>query len=230
MRESLEIYNFLKTVPDRAKKKIMGGRLQNMTDISPMWRIEKLTERFGACGIGWYYEITEKWLEAVGDETKCFVQINLFIKVDGEWSKPIPGLGGSSFVTMEKVKAYVNDECYKMALTDALGVAGKALGLGADVYAEHGGKYTSEPYKKPAPQPQKQPVQPQPTKENAPVAKITKEQAQNLFKFIEREKIDTNTAKTVIATFGFKGSADITVDKYEDIFDALCEYVEGGNQ
>ena len=42
--ENLEIYNKIKSVPKEAKKTITGGRLSGMTDIKPMWRIEKLTE------------------------------------------------------------------------------------------------------------------------------------------------------------------------------------------
>ena len=53
--DKLEIYNKLKSVPEEAKKKITGGRLSGMTDIKPMWRIEKLTETFGPCGIGCSY-------------------------------------------------------------------------------------------------------------------------------------------------------------------------------
>ena len=68
------------------------------------------------------------------DEITANVNINLYVKVDGEWSKPIPGIGGSMLVASERNGLYVNDECYKMALTDALSVACKSLGMGADVY------------------------------------------------------------------------------------------------
>ena len=54
MEDNLKIYNMIKKVPDEAQKKITGGRLSGMTDIKPMWRIEKLTEIFGPCGLGWY--------------------------------------------------------------------------------------------------------------------------------------------------------------------------------
>lgn len=54
--------------------------------------------------------------------------------MNGEWSEAIQGVGGSSFVTNEKNGLYTSDECYKMALTDAISVACKALGIGADVY------------------------------------------------------------------------------------------------
>jgi len=133
---NLEIYNKVREVPQEAKKEIKGGRLKGMTDINPMWRIKCLTEEFGPCGIGWKYSIQNKWIETcmAKDEITANVQIDLYIKVNGEWSEPIPGIGGSMLVASERSGLYVNDECYKMALTDAISVACKALGVGADVY------------------------------------------------------------------------------------------------
>ena len=53
---------------------------------------------------------------------------------DGTRSEPIIGIGGNMLVANEKNGLYTSDECYKMALTDAISVACKALGFGADVY------------------------------------------------------------------------------------------------
>ena len=131
----LKIYNAVRQVPENAKKPIKGGRLSGMTDINPMWRIKTLTEQFGVCGIGWKYVITDKRLEqGANGEIAAFVDIDLYVKVDGEWSEAIPGTGGSSFVAKERNGMYTSDECFKMALTDALSVACKALGFAADVY------------------------------------------------------------------------------------------------
>ncbi len=134
--DNLEIYNKLRVVPNEALKQIQAGRLRGMSDINPMWRIKVMTETFGICGIGWKYVITKQWSEAFGNEVKAYCNIDLFVKVDGQWSDAIQGTGGSSEVSMEKNGAYVSDECYKMALTDALSVAMKALGVGADIYFE----------------------------------------------------------------------------------------------
>lgn len=135
MTNNLRIYEAARTVPASATKEIAGGRLKGMTDINPMWRIKKLTELFGPCGIGWKYEVTRQELQpGANGEIAAFVNINLYIKKDGEWSEPIPGTGGSMFVAKEKTGLYTSDECYKMALTDAISVACKALGFGADVY------------------------------------------------------------------------------------------------
>jgi hypothetical protein len=134
---NLKLYDAVRSVPENAKKQITGGRLSGMTDINPMWRIKTLTEQFGICGIGWKYVITDKRLEkGANDEIAAFVDVDLYIKVDGEWSDPIPGTGGSTFVAKERNGMYTSDECFKMALTDALSVACKALGFAADVYFE----------------------------------------------------------------------------------------------
>ena len=132
--EKMDIYNRVRSVPDEAKKAISAGRLKGMTDINPMWRIKKLTEEFGPCGIGWWTKVTDRWTETVGDETCAFVDLELYIKVGDEWSRPITGSGGSKLATKERSGIYVSDECYKMAETDALSVACKKLGIGADVY------------------------------------------------------------------------------------------------
>ena len=142
---NMSVYNKVRSVPATALKTIGAGRLKGMSDINPVWRIKIMTETFGICGIGWKYEITKQWNETYGNEVKAFCNINLYVKVDGEWSDAIPGTGGSSFVAMERNGAYVNDECGKMALTDALSVAMKSLGVAADIYfskdADLGTKY-----------------------------------------------------------------------------------------
>lgn len=141
---NLDTWRELSRPPKEALKRIAGGRLSGMSDINPQWRLQMMTAKFGPIGIGWYYEMLDRWVESgasslvakpqeVG-EIMCFVSINLFVKIDGEWSKPIFGLGGSKLIEKEKDHYYNNDEGYKMALTDALSVAMKELGVAADIY------------------------------------------------------------------------------------------------
>jgi len=145
MSDNLYIYELVREVPKNAQTPIKGGRISGYTDINPMWRLKKLTELFGPCGIGWKYEIKEKRLEQGSDnQIAAFVDIDLYFKHNGEWSEPIPGTGGSSFVAKEKGGMYTSDECFKMALTDAISVACKALGVGADIYWNEDTKYTKQ--------------------------------------------------------------------------------------
>ena len=142
---NLEIYNQVRSVPEHALKKIEDGRLKGKSDINPMFRIQKLTEVFGPVGFGWYTTIEREWTEvSESGETAVFIDISLYVKRDGEWSKPIHGTGGNKVVSLERkwedgvstVSQYLDDEAYKKAYTDAISVAAKALGIGADVYWE----------------------------------------------------------------------------------------------
>ena len=142
---NMDIWGKVESTPKEAQKEIGAGRLKGFTDINPMWRFKRLTELFGPCGIGWKYEITEKHIvPGANGEAKAFVDILLYYKWNGEWSEGVPGTGGSSLVSAEKNGLYTNDECYKMALSDAIGTACKALGMSADIYfSKDRSKYTT---------------------------------------------------------------------------------------
>lgn len=129
-------YNAVKTVPQSALKIIDFGKLKGKYDISPQWRWEILTEVYGMCGVGWYFDIvdTEQVLVEATGETMLYVKVNLYIKDGDEWSKPIPGYGGDFLIYKDKNGYHGNDEAFKMAVTDALGTAAKMIGVGADVY------------------------------------------------------------------------------------------------
>jgi len=150
--KGIERYKEKAAPPEQAKKQISGGRLKGMTDIKPQWRMQALTEQYGLCGFGWYYEvITKDIIAGSGDEQIGIVDINLFVKVDDEWSKPIFGTGGSSFTTKEKFGVHTSDEVFKMALTDAISVAAKSIGIASDVYLG----YSDSKYYAPKPAPPK---------------------------------------------------------------------------
>lgn len=136
LETNLRFYNQGRTVPANALKPIKAGRLKGMSDINPMWRMKRLTEIFGPVGFGWKYTIDRQWVEPYGQEAKVFCNISLFVRdpETKEWSDAIPGVGGSAVVSVESKGPYVNDEAYKMALTDALSIAMKPLGIGADIW------------------------------------------------------------------------------------------------
>ena len=143
--DNMVIWQQLEKTADEAKKPIEAGRLKGFTDINPCWRMKRLTEVFGPCGIGWKYDIlSTNVIPGANDEVAAFVNILLYYKQDGKWSDGVPGLGGSMFVAKEKNGMHTSDECFKMALSDAIGTACKALGMSADVYfSKDRSKYTT---------------------------------------------------------------------------------------
>ena len=136
---NMTIWDALKTPPDTALRKINFGPLKGKSDISPQWRYQVMTEQFGPCGIGWKWEVVERWTEDAPSDTRngtraVFVRVHLFIKDGDKWSEAIDGLGGSMLIEKDKNGTKINDEAYKMATTDAIGCALKMVGVAADVY------------------------------------------------------------------------------------------------
>lgn len=144
---NMERWEAMARPPVTALKQIKGGRLSGMTDVNPQWRYQAMTEQFGMIGVGWKYAIDKLWTEQGTDgEVLAFAQVSLMVKVGEAWSEPIVGVGGNHLVTKEKAGLRNNDECWKMAVTDALSVALKMLGVAADIYAGRwdGSKFRDE--------------------------------------------------------------------------------------
>lgn len=132
--DKMTIYNAVRSVPKEAQKEFNNGRFKG-TDINPMWRIKVLTEQFGPSGFGWYIDNVAFEDKVVAGETLTICQLDLFVKIGDEWSKPIHGVGGNRTSTKTASgNTMISDEAEKMAYTDAISVACKALGIGADVY------------------------------------------------------------------------------------------------
>ena len=146
----LRFWDTFSKPPASALKAIQAGRLKGKTDINPQWRIKAMTDTFGPIGIGWSYTIQKLWTEKTNSGEVCaFAEITMQICAngDGKWSAPFPGIGGSMLVANEKTGPHTSDEAYKMAVTDALSVAMKQLGVAAEVYLGNwdGSKYKDEP-------------------------------------------------------------------------------------
>jgi hypothetical protein len=211
--DNLELYNKLREVPETAKRAIEAGRLKGKTDINPMWRIKKLTETFGTCGFGWKTKTIKKWIEEGGNSEKsAFVDIELYIKINDEWSEAIEGNGGSSFIAKERNGMYTNDECFKMAFTDALSVACKMIGIGADVYWEADKtKYTKI-------------EQPEPTEQKKPDTsyKINEAQLKLLCTLQTKANVnDEDMKKYLLDTFKINSRKQLNSVQFETVINLL---------
>ena len=145
--KNLDYWEKFSRPPLTALKQIGGGRLRGKTDINPQWRLQAMTEAFGPCGIGWKYTIDKLWTEQGTDGQVCaFALVSVYVRSEfheSGYSDPVPGIGGSMLIEKEKSGLYTSDEAYKMAVTDALSVAFKSLGVAAEIYLGNfdGSKY-----------------------------------------------------------------------------------------
>lgn len=144
MSDMKEKFRLMARPPKEALNTIQFGKLKGKSDINPQWRIEALTEVFGLCGVGWYYEIMAidyQDVQATG-ERMVYVTVGIHVKQeDGTWSAPVIGIGGDFTIIKDKNGIHGNDEAFQMALTDAIGKAAKCVGIANDIYR---GKYDSK--------------------------------------------------------------------------------------
>lgn len=139
-----EKFSIMARPPQEALNTIQFGRLKGKSDINPQWRIEALTEVFGLCGVGWYFEVLGSTFVDVPatEEKMVYVTVAIYVKEDtGEWSKPVIGVGGDFVIIRDKNGVHGNDEAMQMAVTDGLGKAAKCVGIASDIYR---GKYDSK--------------------------------------------------------------------------------------
>lgn len=141
---NLVAWNAMSKPPADALKTIKGGRLSGMTDINPTWRMKVMTEQYGPVGVGWWYTVDGFDKHDLAGEVALLARVTLYVKGH---EHGIPGVGGSALVASEKSGMRLNDEAWKMAVTDALSVAMKALGVGAEIYMGNwdGSKYRNAP-------------------------------------------------------------------------------------
>lgn len=224
---NLRYWDALKHPPASALKKIAGGRLSGMTDIKPQWRYEIMTRTFGPCGDGWKYTIDRFWTEPGSHEqVMAFALVSVYHKTaEGQWSDPTPGVGGSMLVTKESGGLHTSDEGYKMAVTDALSVAMKLLGVGADVYNGYwdGSKYRdgAESSTKTAAT-----TKPELTQDNPPPARpspvISSSQKVRLFTLATKAGKSEADVKACLLLWGYEHSADIKKTDYDAIIASLA--------
>ena len=156
-QNNLSVWNKVSQAPSHFLKEIKFGYLKGKSDINPQWRLMAMTQAYGQVGHGWTYRIVRLWSEAAADgNVMAFSEVAVKTKVDGEWGEEFWGIGGSTIVDKNKNGIQANDEGYKKATTDALGVAFKAVGVAADVYLGNfdGSKYLydySAVYNEPVP-------------------------------------------------------------------------------
>lgn len=144
MCKNLEVWNKVKQVPSEFTKPIGFGKLKGKSDINPQWRLMAMTQTYGQVGHGWTYRIVRTWSEPhPNGSMMCFAEVAVKTKVDGEWGQEFSGIGGSEIIESNKNGLQSNDDGYKMAVTDALSVAFKAVGVASDVYLGNfdGAKY-----------------------------------------------------------------------------------------
>jgi len=109
--------------PDEALAPVKRGNNFYLTTIKAQYVISRLNEVFGPCGIGWKF--TSSFENFSSKYIICYLELS--VKVNGEWSEAIAGVGG------HRISGELAD-AYKSARTDAITKASSKLGIGDPVF------------------------------------------------------------------------------------------------
>jgi hypothetical protein len=103
------------------------------TAIKPMWAFRRMTEEFGACGIGWGINQPAFQVVPSGDgETLVYCTVSIW---HGSRDQIVFGVGGDKVVSKRRDGgSFSDDEAFKKSFTDAITNALKLIGVGADVH------------------------------------------------------------------------------------------------
>lgn len=119
-----------KTDPKHTKPFNRAGGFKG-TAIKPIWIIRKLTEQFGAAGVGW--GVNEPRFEVVTADGEILVYCTVSCW-HGDKANVLWGVGGDKVQAKRQGGFFNDDEAFKKAFTDAVGNAFKTIGIGADVH------------------------------------------------------------------------------------------------
>lgn len=120
-----------KTDPAHTKGFSRAGGFKG-TAIKPMWVFRRMTEQFGACGVGW--GVNEPSFQVVPSDGEILVYCTASIW-HGQRDQIVFGVGGDKVATKRQSgQTFCDDEAFKKSFTDAITNALKLIGVGADVH------------------------------------------------------------------------------------------------
>ena len=137
-------------VTDKAHVSEIKGKSYKGNSPRPYYLIQKATETFGPCGIGWGYRIVEqgtqevRYPEPLGNTGNTverlminhWVLVEFWYKLDGVKSEPIQQYGGTKLSYRTSAgKQEFDEDAQKKSVTDALIKCMSCLGFAGDIFS-----------------------------------------------------------------------------------------------
>jgi hypothetical protein len=121
---------------DPAHVKPITGKDYSGNSPKPYWIVERLTEEFGPCGLGWGYSIESERFERFGETDVLHVaKVRLWYVLDGKRGEVEQmGQTKASYVTSKGVFK-VDEDAPKKSVTDALVKCASYLGFAGDIFS-----------------------------------------------------------------------------------------------
>lgn len=135
MTNKKDLWNRVCTTDPKAVKAITGKQYQGNSP-RPYWIIERLTEEFGPCGIGWGFSILNERMERLADTEILHVAVVQFWYVlDGQRGE-LQQIGQTRAVYAKKNgDLMIDEDAPKKSVTDALVKCASYIGFAGDIFS-----------------------------------------------------------------------------------------------
>lgn len=119
----------------RAVKPITGKQYSGNSP-KPYWIVERLTDEFGPCGIGWGFEILSERMERLSEHDILHVaQVRMWYMLEDKRGN-IEQVGQTKAAYMSsKDRLIVDEDAPKKSVTDALVKCASYIGFAGDIFA-----------------------------------------------------------------------------------------------
>lgn len=133
--ENKELWNRVCVTDPKAVKAITGKQYQGNSP-KPYWIVERLTDEFGPCGIGWGFSILNERMERLSESDVLHVAVVRLWYVLGEKRGELEQIGQTKAVYAKKDGSLLVDEdAPKKSVTDALVKCASYIGFAGDIFA-----------------------------------------------------------------------------------------------
>jgi hypothetical protein len=123
-------------VTDPRAVKAITGKQYNGNSPKPYWIVERLTDEFGPCGIGWGFSIVSERFERFSNTDTLHLAVVRFWYVMGAERGELEQVGQTKATYMSsKDKFIVDEDAPKKSVTDALVKCASYLGFAGDIFA-----------------------------------------------------------------------------------------------
>lgn len=123
-------------VTDPAAVKPITGKQYSGNSPKPYWIVERLTDEFGPCGIGWGFQIIQERFERFSDtDTLHIAAVRFWYVLDGQRGE-LEQIGQTkASYTTSKGSFMLDEDAPKKSVTDALIKCASYLGFAGDIFS-----------------------------------------------------------------------------------------------
>jgi len=134
--KNMDLWNSVCVTDPSAVKPITGKQYKGNSP-KPYWIIQRATETFGPCGIGWGVEVVNERFERFGDTEALHVAlVRVWFTQDGEKRGYIEQMGQTRAAYMSAAGKYIVDEdAPKKSVTDGMVKCLSMLGFAGDIFS-----------------------------------------------------------------------------------------------